>query len=61
METDFQIYYCGFKEDINVFYRIFKELNVLFDQVNQIITSILLLQISLGNTWQTLRSVEPKL
>jgi len=49
------------KEDINVFHATFKELNVLFDQAHQKITSILLLQISLGNTWQILRSVEPKL
>ena len=46
------------KEDINVFHRTFKELNVLLDQK---ITFILLLQISLGYTWQLLRSVGPKL
>jgi len=37
------------KEKINVFHRNFKELNILFDQALQKITSKLLLQISLTN------------
>ena len=39
------------KEDNNVFHRMFKELNVLFDKANQKIASILLLQISLGTVY----------
>ena len=49
------------KKDINVFHRIFKEFKVLFDHTNQKITFALLLQITLGNARQILRSVEPKL
>ena len=49
------------KEEGIVFERNSKEFNVLFDQLFQKITSILLLQISLSNKWPSLRSLESKL
>ena len=49
------------KEEIIVFERNSKVLNVLFDQLFQKITSILLLQINLSNKWPSLKSVESKL
>jgi len=44
------------KEEIIVFQRNSKDFNVLFDQLFQKITSILLSQISLSNKWPSLRS-----
>jgi len=53
METDFfKFTTMALKEDINVFYTIFKKVNVLFDWANQKIASILLLQISLDKFWE---------